>query len=110
LIAEALKWVWLGLLALGSYVWNSLTVQVKKNSEALSEHIMDDLKSHEELVKKAELKEIVNSLTRRFDKLDEKGDDILTHLMEGVSRTEFKDEMKGVYSSIDDLRKSKADK
>lgn len=117
IISEALKWVWLGLLALGGYVWNALAGQVKENAvalaehkDALSDHIMDDLKSHDDFVKRDELKELKASLTKRFDSLDQRGEEILKHLMEGVPRAEFDTSKDQLHARINDLEKRKVDK
>lgn len=117
LVAEALKWVWLGFLAIGGYVWNTLAGQVKSNAEALedhkkalSNHYMADLKAHEEFITKDDWMEMKRSLYSRFDKLDDKSNKILDRVVLGVSRDEFKGELKDVYASIETLRQTKQGK
>jgi hypothetical protein len=117
MITEALKWVWLGLLGLGGYVWNNLASQVKANEAALvehkntlSDHVMDDIKSHDDFVHKDDWQEMKQNIYARFDKLDAKSDKILAQVNLGVGRVEFKAELKDVYGAIEDLRKTKVDK
>ncbi len=59
---------------------------------------------------KADWSELKLSIYSRFDKLDAKSDIILNRVMEGITRSEFKNELKSVYLKLDDLQKTKVDK
>ncbi len=109
-ITEFFKYGWLLLVAVVTYMWKQLSGQVDKNSEALTRHKLDDQKSHEVFVTKSDFRDTMNSLVKRFDKLDDNDAEILKHLMEGVSRAEFKGELSNLYTKVDSLEQRKADK
>jgi hypothetical protein len=107
LIAEALKWVWLGLLALGSYVWNCLSGDVRRNEENLilfkkdlSDHIVDDLKSHEDFVSHAYVESEIKPWMRD---INGKMDLIIQQTADVIKRDEYKKDIGTLYSSIANL-------
>jgi hypothetical protein len=110
IILEAAKWGWLALVGVVVWMWQRMIGHVEKNSEELQDHIMDDLKTHDDFVKKSEWDAMKNSLYARFDKLDAKSDKILDRVVLGITREEFKGENQAIYQKLDDLQKNKADK
>jgi hypothetical protein len=100
-ISEILKWGWVALGVMGGYIWKNLTNQVAANSQALNDHLLEDVKSHEDFVKQVEFADMQKSIYARFDKLDAKSDKILDRVMESVTRSEFKAEIKDLYQAIE---------
>jgi hypothetical protein len=109
-ITEVLKWGWTLLIGAVAYMWKNLSSKVEANSKAMTDHALDDLRMHENYVSKTDWSELKLSIYSRFDKLDAKSDTILNRVMEGITRTEFKNELKSVYLKLDDLQKTKVDK
>lgn len=109
-ISDILKWGWVALTGLGVWIWQRTVKQIDSNSKELQDHMIEDLKSHDNFVHKDDLSELKLSIYSRFDKLDAKSDKILDRVMVGVTRDEFKSELKDVYASLESIRLSKQDK
>ena len=110
ILAKLAEWGWLSLAALGAYVFRNLAGQVKENQEALSDHVMDNLRTHEDSVHKDNIIELKGNIFSRFDKLDAKQDKLLDKIVLGISREEFKSETSILHNKIDSLEQRKSDK
>ena len=110
ILAKLAEWGWLSLVALGGYIFRSLAGQVKDNQDALADHVIGDIKTHEDFVQKDDLTEMKANMFARFDKLDIKQDRLLDKVVLGVSREEVKGELASLYNKIDSLEQRKSDK
>ena len=109
-ITEILKWGWVALIGVITWMWQRMVGQVDQVKEELSTHTVNDIKTHENFIQKDEWTEFKSSIHDRFDKLDAKEDKILDKVINGVDRAEFKSEIGTLYSKIDSLEQRKADK
>ena len=109
-IAEILKWGWVALIGVLTWMWNRMVGNIDQVKEELSAHKDNDSKAHENFIHKDDWAEFKSSLHDRFDKLEAKEDKILDKVIDGVDRTEFKQEIGTLYSKIDSLEQRKADK
>ncbi len=116
-ITEILKWGWVGMCGITNWVCKRLVGYVDQIKEDLSDHVLDDLKSHDDYVHKDDWQEMKANLTSRFDKLDENDKDIahkIDSLLERVSIGASRDELEALkdqlHGRINELERSKADK
>jgi hypothetical protein len=107
---ELMKWGWVALIGVIVWMWQKLTGHVEDNSEALRQHIIDDLKKHAEFVSTSCFHEFGMAVYARFDKLDEKQDKLLDQVVLGVGREEFKGELQAIYAKLDSIERRKVDK
>ena len=107
---ELMKWGWVALIGVIVWMWQKLTGHVEDNSEALRQHIIDDLKKHSEFVSTSCFHEFGIAVYARFDKLDEKQDKLLDQIVLGVGREEFKGELQSIYAKLDSIERRKVDK
>ena len=95
-IAAILKYGWLATIGMGAWVWKNLTGQVNKNTEALNEHIIEDLKAHEEFIThgymKEEIKPWLNHINNKLDTL------VLQ------TRDEYKNDITALHHKIDAVK------
>jgi hypothetical protein len=104
IITDILKYGWLALLGMGTWIWKSLASQVDTNAKALSDHVS----SHSEFVTHTYMQDEIKPWLNR---IDNKMDMLVTQTADIIKREEYKkdvsaihDRLNGLQSKVDQLR------
>lgn len=100
-IAAILKYGWLALIGMGAWVWKNLASQVNKNTEALNEHIIEDLKAHEDFITHGYMQDEIKPWLNRIDK---KMDKLVTQTADVIKRDEYKSDITALHIKIDAVK------
>lgn len=105
---EVLKYGWTLLIGVVWWMWNrmvgdvdELRGELKEQKESISDHIMDDLKSHEDFVSHEYLNSEIKPWLNRIDK---KMDTLVTQTADVIKREEYKKDIGALYSQLGDLK------
>jgi hypothetical protein len=103
IVLEAAKWGWVALVGVVVWMWQRLTGRVDDTAEALSDHIMDDLKMHDDFVThdymQAEIKPWLN-------RIDSKMDTLVTQTADVIKRDEYKADITALHNKIEAVKDS----
>ena len=98
---ELLKYGWVLLIGAIGWMWNRMVGNIDQVKADLSDHIMDDLKAHDDFIThdymQDEIKPWLNRIDKKMDKLVDQTADV-------IKREEYKKDIGALYSQVGDLK------